>query len=782
MKLGRKINLYFLTIFVLTVFIISLVLGLLFNRTIKEQAYKQIQDINLARAEHLASFLRSEKEVVAILGASTVFRDFLKTDPNSEQYAIQKARTKQRLERSMGSVAQISELFLLDKSGKIVAATLTTEEGLDKSQDPYFLEGQKDVFIKDFYFSQTIKKNTYAVSAPLVDDVTGELLGVIVARLNPETLYRIVNLETALGQTGENFLVNQGRYFITSSRFLGEAVVLKQKITTQNVEDCFADAPLVGQQALSQVGSIATHSNHEIFKSYIDYRGQAIIGTHSYIPEVNWCLITKMDKAEVLQSSYQLRNLSILICFLATIIFLLVIYGVTRQIIKPINILQKGIENIEAGNLEFKNVLNSQDEISGLSASFAKMVLAVKTSRAEVDKKVKEQTKEISQKAQELQDKQKAILNILEDVEEEKIKAESLASIVRNAAEPIIGEDLKGVVTSWNEGAEQLYGYSYQEIIGQSIKKIIPPEKHAEVDNILQTVAGGKSVEHYQTVRVKKDGSLVEVAISVSPIKDLKGKVTGVSVITLDITKEKQIDKAKTEFVSLASHQLRTPLSAINWYAEMLIAGDAGKINTEQKKYLQEIYSGNQRMVDLVNALLNVSRLELGTFTIEPVPTDLKEVCESVLEELKSQIKAKNLKISEKYDPKLPADYQGDPKLLRIVFQNLLSNAVKYTPPQGKIAVAISKKNKKINISVADTGYGIPKQQEDKIFTKLFRADNIREKDAEGTGLGLYIVKAIIDQSQGQVWFKSKENKGTTFSITLPLAGMKKKEGTKQLS
>jgi signal transduction histidine kinase len=212
----------------------------------------------------------------------------------------------------------------------------------------------------------------------------------------------------------------------------------------------------------------------------------------------------------------------------------------------------------------------------------------------------------------------------------------------------------------------------------------------------------------------------------------------------------------------------------------MLIEGDAGKVNSEQKEYLDEIYKGNQRMVDLVNALLDVSRIELGTFAVEPQEVDLKELLNIVIKELKNKIKEKKIKLSSKVDNKIKK-YFGDPKLLNIIFQNLLSNSVKYTPEGGKVDVSIKKGVEEIVITVQDSGMGIPKEQQDKIFSKLFRADNVRETDTEGTGLGLYIIKSIVDQSGGSISFVSAQDKGTTFTVRLPLKGMVKKEGTKRL-
>ncbi len=246
------------------------------------------------------------------------------------------------------------------------------------------------------------------------------------------------------------------------------------------------------------------------------------------------------------------------------------------------------------------------------------------------------------------------------------------------------------------------------------------------------------------------------------------------------MTKEDEIDKAKTEFVSLASHQLRTPLTAISWYTEMILSGDIGKVPPEQRKYLEEIYQSNKRMIELVNTLLNVSHIELGTFTGKPVQTDIRRLVDSVLLEQKPKIKEKRITFIQKLNKNVPL-FSIDPKFLRMIFQNLLSNAVAYTPLGGEIKLSISlvsssqqapnRKSTKnsILIKISDTGYGIPQTQQNKIFTKLFRADNVKEKDTEGTGLGLYIVKSIVESAGGKIWFESRENKGTTFFVELPL-------------
>lgn len=269
--------------------------------------------------------------------------------------------------------------------------------------------------------------------------------------------------------------------------------------------------------------------------------------------------------------------------------------------------------------------------------------------------------------------------------------------------------------------------------------------------------------------------------------------------VVQDVSTHKELAQAKSDFVTLASHQLRTPLSIIKWYIDFFITGDAGKLTDSQLKYLKEVYKSNERLIELVNALLDVSRIDVGTFSIEPEPTDIIEKAKVAISKFKTEIDEKKINLELNFDelPKINLD----PRLTQIVFENIFSNAVKYTPENGTIRFEIKKTVHDILIKISDTGCGIPREQQPKIFTKLFRADNVRRIESVGTGLGLYIAKAVIEKSGGKIWFQSpsldlllspgkkdkdlpldKRDQGTTFFITIPLKGMKKKHGTKKLT
>jgi PAS domain S-box-containing protein len=362
-------------------------------------------------------------------------------------------------------------------------------------------------------------------------------------------------------------------------------------------------------------------------------------------------------------------------------------------------------------------------------------------------------------------------------VNEERARADALVSSI---GEGVIATDENGKIIQVNQVALDILGYKRRELVGKWF-----PEKVLVVTEDNKTIPAlerpatkvfltGKVVNDRLYFR-KKSGETVPVAITASPIF-LRGEPIGIIELFRDISKEVESDRVKSEFISLAAHQLRTPLSSVGLYSNMLGEGYAGKLTKEQTKLLEVIVGASNRMNGLINSLLNVTRIDSDDITIESKPMMLVEVLEKLLSDLKPQITNKKIKLRQVIEKDIP-QINSDPTIVREILDNILSNSVKYTPGGGKITLSVIQKRGSINITVKDNGYGIPVQSQDYIFNKFFRASNIIKYDVSGTGLGLYFTKSLANRIDSDIWFESKENIGTTFYLSIPIKGIGSKKG-----
>ena len=254
--------------------------------------------------------------------------------------------------------------------------------------------------------------------------------------------------------------------------------------------------------------------------------------------------------------------------------------------------------------------------------------------------------------------------------------------------------------------------------------------------------------------------------MSIFPYGDFGKRKNGLLTL-VDVTKQKQIDKAKTEFVALASHQLRTPISAIKWNIELLASQRIGTLTEKQYEYAEKIERVVGTMDALVGDFLNVSQLELGTFAPEPKDIELSAFLEEVLGQNAPRIEKKGIVVERNYVPSTIV-MKTDERLLRMIMSNLVSNALKYTPPNGRVMIGMNESDTFVTLSVEDSGIGIPKEDQESLFTKFYRASNVRTSMPEGTGLGLYIAHLAAGILGGTLVLQSEEGVGSTFTVTLP--------------
>lgn len=350
--------------------------------------------------------------------------------------------------------------------------------------------------------------------------------------------------------------------------------------------------------------------------------------------------------------------------------------------------------------------------------------------------------------------------------------------IITNLEVGIIEYDERFVITLINPKAEAMLNIRREEVLNQAINSEFMG-RHSNIQP-LAWVLYPSLAPNVKKAPVKK-GSPPVIELRLKDLNDLYLQITTIKVldqwtktyrflkVLRDISREEAIARSKSEFISVAAHQLRTPLSAIKWVFKMLLDGDAGAISSEQKDYLQKGYDSNERIIELVGDMLDVARIEEGRFGFEFYYVDISDVVQKAIDAFEVKAKEKNIKLFFERPSYVINPIKIDPARIGLVMQNLIDNALKYTHNNGTIAIKVELVGNYVQISVSDTGIGVPKDQQGKLFGKFFRGANAVKLETEGSGLGLFIVKNIVRQHGGDVWMKSEEDKGATFYVALPV-------------
>jgi PAS domain S-box-containing protein len=364
-----------------------------------------------------------------------------------------------------------------------------------------------------------------------------------------------------------------------------------------------------------------------------------------------------------------------------------------------------------------------------------------------------------------------------------------LAAIVASSDDAIASKDLNGVVKTWNAAAERIFGYTAAEMIGRPIAMLVPDDRPNEEHEILERLKRGERVDHFETVRVRKDGRRIDVSVTISPIRDAGGEVVGASKIVRDITNMKavlaererllareraareeaeRVGRAKDEFLATLSHELRTPLNAILGWAHILRTG--GVPPQDVATGLETIERNARLQTQLIEELLDMSRIISGKLRLDVQPVDLQLVIADAVESMRPAADAKNIKLHKLLDPSA-STINGDPNRLQQVLWNLLSNAIKFTPKGGNVQVILRRVNSQVEVSVSDTGQGIHPDFIPQLFNRFTQADASSTRRHGGLGLGLAIVKHLVELHGGSVRASSPgEGQGSTFTIRLPLS------------
>lgn len=372
-----------------------------------------------------------------------------------------------------------------------------------------------------------------------------------------------------------------------------------------------------------------------------------------------------------------------------------------------------------------------------------------------------------------------------------------LAAIVHSSDDAIVSKDLNGIVMSWNPAAERMFGFPAEEMIGRSITTIIPADRLSEEDHVLSRVRAGIGVDHFETIRQRKNGSLIDVSLTVSPVKNAAGRIIGASKIARDITERRRLEeirhresereekarqdeleaenrrmhdamRLKSEFIANMSHEFRTPLNAIIGFAELMHRGKVGELAPQHREYLGDILTSAQHLAQLINDVLDVAKIESGRIDFTPSEVDVAAVVREVRDTVRGLAVERHLDVSTDVDPGIGTVVLDAGKLKQVLY-NYVSNAIKFTDEGGQVVIrALGEGDGHFRVEVEDTGIGIDPQDVGRLFIEFQQLDSSRTKQYPGTGLGLALTRRIVEAQGGRVWVRSAPGQGSTFYALLP--------------
>lgn len=576
-------------------------------------------------------------------------------------------------------------------------------------------------------------------------------------------------------RTRDVYLVNAHRLVVSVPRS-GDAGIIGKTIATKPVSECF-------DRASSMSGE------------YVNYRGVWVLGSSRCLPEEGVLILNEIETNDAYAFLTELIKKTIFggLAFASVLVFLVIM--LSRRPLRDLELVVEAAKAVSNGDFTKRALVVGRGEIGYLSGVFNAMINTISVSQSKLmdsEKKLEEEAKKLLQDLTEHEEQSKfveqskrATQNLLEDAwgikERLEFERNRLQTILASIGDALVLIDIQYIIVLVNPKAVELFSLPISDLVGKDLRTVIKlikkkkgelsPAEWPMEEMFLTKHVVVADLEDELSLMTEKRTSPVPISLSAAPLLGEKGETTGGVIVIRDVTEDRELDEAKSGFISVASHQLRTPLTTIRWYSEMLLGDDVGNMTKEQREFLEEIHGGAERLYQTIDLLLGISRVESGKLRAENKPIDLTLFTADMEKELAPQMIEKKLVFSKTPPHGEAVIVYLDPLTLRQVVLNLISNAIRYTNENGTIEAkwVVDSERAQVLYSVKDNGIGIPLAQRGRIFSKFFRAENALSKVPDGSGLGLALVKELVLAWEGKVWFEVEEGKGTTFFFTIPL-------------
>lgn len=752
LKLSAKLLIFLLALSSVPLFIINLIWFFSLKQQIVAVTSDQVSEvINHAKTE-ITNFLTT-KIVSLIIHAQTnavltqklpeitqELKDFLSQDQDIKDVRLLSQNGQEIVHIARDKV--YAETELTDESTS-TAFKITTFVGGDRYISPVYKtstgEQVIDIAIPIVSPETAQSLSNLSTSATGAARTPGEIFGVLIETVTLSKLWLNLN-SLRIGDRGYIFVVDHTGRVLThpDPQFL-------QK------EKSLATVTEVAQFVNSRLGN--TESN-QLGPQMTNEFGQAVLTTHVTIQPTQWGVIGEVPLTDTLTQTNRILLFAIILIVIFLLFNGLLSLAIAHHITSPILELSRGSQYIGQGNFDYRLDIKTGDEIESLSHSFNSMADHLQEAFAKVE-----------------YDK-----NVLS------AERNKLAVILSGIHDPVIAVDLKGKIMLFNTAAEQLMQLSNQEVIGKHLSEVF--KLFDANGEILPNTFAPIRTDQFEGIifsqtnlkLVSAKSKEVYVDLVSGKIKESQTSFLGCILTFHDVTEIKQLEDMKLDFVSMAAHELRTPLTSIKGYTELLIDEVGARLDSKHQEDLHRLVISTQNLGNLIDNLLNVSRIEQDTFNIELAPINLVTVIEETIKNVHPQAEVKQQQLTFTLPQKEVPLVMADRFRISQVLSNLLANAITYTPREGRIVVNLThQKNttaqeEYVVVAVTDTGQGLPKEALPKLFTKFFRVSGVLEQGSKGTGLGLFIAKSIVTMHKGKIWVESTLGKGSTFTFMLPVA------------
>lgn len=714
-SIRRRILWHSLLLTAFTVAILSFLSCIVAHSFIENRVLSQLATAVASRESLLSRSLQFDRERVSLLASRGDVRSTLSSGTES-------AVLSQLREELLGESVPVRGMTIFDAAGK---AHASVGEG-----SPSFPQAMNGTALLPA-FNALGRWESTSIYAP-IRGKDNTLLGVLAVRYDPTLLLTALGANATLGDSSE--------FLILRPKANGAAILYAFSMQRVRLGGNLTIHHSLLQQAAEGRGGLYVGQGDS---------GESVLGAYRSIPATGWGLLLTVDASEAFLGWERFVLTILLIDGFLLALSALVGAILSRELSSSLLQLAWKMSRIKPGRWEFRRSVRTGDEVEILDYVASELTTRLRSTYRHLEREVASRSRAL--RRQYLLDR----------------------TILERFEEGVFVTDRRGKVVDANPAASKLLGITHEQILGGNIDKILQiarkddPQRKAK-HPVLHALREGSAFHTHHgdrwSVR-RKDGESLPAQIVVLPLTSGRSCFGGI-VTVQDLREEQRIDDLKSEFISLASHQLRTPLSSLRWYLELL-RGERKQLTKEQREYVTQMDVASARMARLLDELFHVTRLEGGTILVEQRECNMNEVLRECRDEWLPLAAQKKLRLTFSL-PGKPVRLKTDPTLLRLVLQNLFTNATKYSKEGGQLQVGLTIRGRSAFITVRDGGIGIPADEQKHVFQKFFRARNARKADAEGSGLGLYLAKTIVENLGGKISFESSPGGGTTFTVRLP--------------